>query len=303
MVGPPYFALCCNCEVNVGRRVVSVSQVRPARSVKTQPGMPSLRFLLPSAITIALTKTNERQETVPGWEEFCLDPKFVSPAQTRAGFVLSSERERMERPHHLQTGSTSNSSKLMGIVIVVGIHVLAIIALVTALASGQIMKQIQDIKASVEAEKTPPKAPPPPPPDLAKPPPPVAIVPEFSVQTEAPPVINTVKAAPPAPPKAVAPPAAPTELKPITRTHTTPPYPTISQRLGEQGTSQLQVAISTEGSVTDCKIVKSSGSERLDNAACEYVKGHWRWQPPTQEGKPVAVNTDVSVVWNLKDAQ
>src|ERR1700744_1736235 len=149
--------------------------------------MPGLRFLLPSAITIALTKTNERQETVPGWEEFCLDPKFVSPAQTRAGVVLSSERERMERPHHLQTSGSSNSSKLMGIIIVVGIHVLAIIALVTALASGQIMKQIQDIKASVEAEKPPPKAPPPPPPDLAKPPPPVAIVPEFSVQTEAPP--------------------------------------------------------------------------------------------------------------------
>jgi protein TonB len=269
----------------------------------TQPGLTRLRFLLPSAITIALTKTNERQKTVPGWEEFCLDPKFVSPAQTRAGFVLSSERERMERPHHLETSSGSNSSKLMGIIIVVGIHVLAIIALVTALASGQIMKQIQDIKASVEAEKTPPKAPPPPPPDLAKPPPPVAIVPEFSVQTEAPPPITTVKQAPPAPPKAVAPPAAPTELKPIQRTHSIPPYPTISQRLGEQGTSQLQVAISTEGSVTDCKVVKSSGSERLDNAACEYVKGHWRWQPPTQEGKPVAVSTDVSVVWNLKDAQ
>ena len=82
----------------------------------------------------------------PGWEEFCLDPKLVSPAQTRAGFVLSSERERMERPHHLQTGNTSNSSKLMGIVIVAGIHVLAIIALVAALASGQIMKQIRDIQ-------------------------------------------------------------------------------------------------------------------------------------------------------------
>jgi len=239
----------------------------------------------------------------PGWEEFCLDPKFVSPAQTRAGFVLSSERERMERPHHLQTGSTSNSSKLMGIVIVVGIHVLAIIALVTALASGQIMKQIRDIQASVAAEKVPPKAPPPPPPDLAKPPPPVAIIPEFSVQQEAPPPIITKVAPPPAPPKAAPPAAAPTELKAIARTHTLPPYPTISQRLGEQGTTQMQVAISTEGNVTGCKVIKSSGSERLDTAACTYVQGHWRWNPPTSEGKPVAVDTDVSVVWNLKDAQ
>ena len=211
----------------------------------------------------------------------------------------------MERPHHLETGKSSNSSKLTGFVIVVAIHIAAIAALVTALASGQIMKQLQDIKASVEAEKIPPKAPPPPPPDLAKPPPPVAIVPEFSVQQEAPPPITTVKQAPPPPaaPKVTTAVAPPTELKPVTRTHTLPPYPTISQRLGEQGTSQMQVAINTEGTVTDCKIVKSSGSDRLDAAACEYIKGHWRWNPPTQEGKPVSANTDVSVVWNLKNAQ
>ena len=209
----------------------------------------------------------------------------------------------MERPHHLQAAKTSNSSKLAGILIVVAIHVAAIAALVATLASGQIMKQIRDIQASVAAEKVPPKAPPPPPPDLAKPPPPVAIVPEFTVATEPPPSVTTVPKPPPAPPKVTTAVAPPTDLKPIARTHSLPPYPTISQRLGEQGTSQMQVAISTEGTVTECKIIKSSGSERLDNAACEYVKGHWRWQPPTSEGKPVAANTDVSVVWNLKDAQ
>jgi protein TonB len=238
----------------------------------------------------------------PGWEAFCLDPKFVRPAQTRAGFVLSSERERMERPHHLETAKTSTSSKLGGIVIVVLIHVAAITALVITLASGQIMKQIRDIQASVAADKVPPKAPPPPPPDLAKPPPPIAIVPEFSVQQEAPPPITVVKQAPPAPPVA-APAAAPTQLESIVRTHSLPPYPTISQRLGEQGTTQMEVGINTEGSVTECKVTKSSGSERLDTAACTYVQGHWRWKPPTREGKAVAVNTAVSVVWNLKDAQ
>jgi protein TonB len=209
----------------------------------------------------------------------------------------------MERPHHLETAQTSTSSKLTGIVIVVLIHVGAIAALVVTLASGQIMKQIHDIQASVAAEKTPPKAPPPPPPDLAKPPPPVAIVPEFSVATEPPPSVTVAPKAPPAPPPAAAPPAAPTQLESIQRTHTLPPYPTISQRLGEQGTTQMEVAINTEGSVTDCKVTKSSGSERLDTAACTYVQGHWRWKPPTRDNKPVAVNTAVSVVWNLKDAQ
>jgi protein TonB len=209
----------------------------------------------------------------------------------------------MERPHHLQTGNSSASSKLMGLAIVIGIHVLAIAALVAALASGQIMKQIRDIQASVAAEKVPPKAPPPPPPDLAKPPPPVAIVPEFSVQQEAPPPITTVKTPPPAPPKAAPPAAPPTQLESIQRTHTLPPYPTISQRLGEQGTTQMEVAINKEGSVEGCKVIKSSGSERLDTVACSYVQSHWRWKPPTQNGQAVAVNTNGSVVWNLKDAQ
>jgi protein TonB len=209
----------------------------------------------------------------------------------------------MERPNHLHAAGQSNSSKLTGLVIVIAIHVLAIMGLITALASGQIMKQLQEIKATVEKEKTPPKAPPPPPPDLVKPPPPVAIVPTFQVQQEAPPPVTTVPKPPPAPPKAAPPVAAPTELKAIARTHTQPPYPPISLRLGEQGTSGLQVSINTEGTVTDCKIVKSSGSDRLDNAACEYIKAHWRWQPPTQEGKNVSAVTQINLVWNLKDAQ
>ena len=50
-------------------------------------------------------------------------------------------------------------------------------------------------------------------------------------------------------------------------------------------------------------IAKSSGSDRLDSAACDYVKAHWKWQPPTSEGKPVVATTLVQVIWNLKDAQ
>src|SRR5580693_3749863 len=160
----------------------------------------------------------------------------------------------MERPNHLHTEKPSATSRIGGLAIVIGIHVVAILGLIAALAQGQIIKQMQDIKASVEREKTPPKAPPPPPPDLVKPPPPTAIIPEFQVATEAPPPVTTVPKAPPAPPPvhaAAAPPPPPTELKQITRTHTLPPYPPMSQRLGEQGTSQLNVTISTAGDVTE----------------------------------------------------
>jgi protein TonB len=210
----------------------------------------------------------------------------------------------MERPNHLHTADQSASSKLTGLVIVIAIHVLAVLGLITALASGQIMKQLQNIQATVDRQKVPPKAPPPPPPDMVKPPPPTAIIPTITLAPEAPPPVQTAPKPPPAPPKAEAPPPPPpTELKPIMRTHTAPPYPTISQRLGEQGTTTMEVSINTEGSLSDCKITKSSGSDRLDQAACEWIKGHWKWQPPTQLGKTVEAKTLVSFKWDLKDAQ
>jgi protein TonB len=208
----------------------------------------------------------------------------------------------MERPNHdlqaIVAGTTQG--RALSLAITIAIQVAVILALIAGLAASQIKKELASISASVERPKVIPKAPPPPPPNLIKPPPVTTVVPQFAIQAPPPPAAPVVqKAQPPAPPAHV----APTELKAIARTHSLPPYPTISQRLGEQGTSQLQVAIDTTGSVTDCKVTKSSGSERLDTAACDYVKGHWKWQPPTQEGKPVTANTMVDVVWNLKNAQ
>jgi len=210
----------------------------------------------------------------------------------------------MERPNHLNVGDKSASSKAGSIAIVAGIHVAVIFGLVAALNQGALMKQLQEIKATVDTPKEKPKAPPPPPPDLVKPPPPVAIVPEFQVATAPPPpsVTTQPKAPPPPPPKA-APVAASDPLKPIMRTHTIPPYPPISIRLNESGTTLMEVHITTEGNVDDCKIITSSSSERLDTAACEYVKRVWRWQPPTNQGTPTAVSTRVSVKWDLRDAK
>jgi protein TonB len=207
----------------------------------------------------------------------------------------------MERPNHLQAEKKSTTSKATSLAIVIAIHVAGIAGLVAALAQGALIKQLQEIKATVDTQKTPPKAPPPPPPDLVKPPPPVAIVPEFQVATAPPPPVTTVaKAPPPPPPKAV---ASSDPLRPIARTHTLPPYPPISVRLNESGTTLMEVHITAEGNVDDCKVVQSSSSERLDSAACDFVKSHWRWQPPTNQGAPVAVSTRVSVKWDLKDAK
>lgn len=206
----------------------------------------------------------------------------------------------MERPNHLKITEKSASSRAGSVAIVVGIHVAVILGLVAALNQGALMKQLQEIKATVDTEKTPPKAPPPPPPDLVKPPPPVAIVPEFQVAAAAPPPVTTVAKPPPAPPRAV---IANDPLRPIMRTHTLPPYPPISVRLNESGTTLMEVHITVEGNVDECKIINSSSSERLDTAACDFVKARWRWQPPTNQGQPTAVSTRVSVKWDLKDAR
>jgi len=188
--------------------------------------------------------------------------------------------------------------------IVAGIHVAVIFGLIAALNQGALMKQLQEIKATVDTPKEKPKAPPPPPPDLVKPPPPVAIQPEFQIATAPPPpVVTTAPKAPPPPPPKAAPVASSDPLKPIMRTHTQPPYPPISVRLNEQGTTLMEVHITAEGNVDECKIVSTSSSDRLDQAACEWVKGHWRWQPPTNQGTPTAVSTRVSFKWDLKDAK
>jgi protein TonB len=207
----------------------------------------------------------------------------------------------MERPNHLNIAKKSTTSRASSVAIVVGIHIAVIAGLVAALNQGALMKQLQEIKATVETKKEIPKAPPPPPPDLVKPPPPVAIVPEFTVATAAPPPVTTVAKPPPTPPPVRV--AASDPLRPVMRTHTLPPYPPISVRLNESGTTLMEVNITTEGNVDQCTVVQSSSSERLDNAACDFVKSRWRWQPPTNQGQPVAVKTRVSVKWDLRDAK
>jgi protein TonB len=212
----------------------------------------------------------------------------------------------MERPQHAMSAVTTKSpqSRFIGLLVVGVIHVIVIAGLIIGLTNNDIKKKIVDISAQVVPKKEEVKPPPPPPPTMMKPPP-VSVAPPPVISIAAPPP-------PPAPPKpqppaAVAPPAPPppppTELKPITRTHTQPGYPPLSQRMGESGTVRLKVVIGTDGKVSECTVEKSSGSTRLDEAAASYVKEHWTWQPPTQQGKAVSATTLIDIVFDLKNAQ
>jgi len=198
-----------------------------------------------------------------------------------------------------------------GLVIVTAVHVAFGALLVLGMKGGEIMEKMEDLVATVEQQQVEAKPPPPPPPDVVKPPPPFVPPPDIAIAMDAPPSNNAIAttttppppkpAQPPAPPAPPAPP--PTKLEPIMSTRTKPPYPTISQRLGEQGTTEMIVTIGTDGRVKAAEVTKSSGSKRLDDAAVAHVTARWRWNPPTQEGKPVEARQIVRVEWTLKDAQ
>lgn len=91
----------------------------------------------------------------------------------------------------------------------------------------------------------------------------------------------------------------PVLLQPIMETHQLPPYPKESIGLKEEGRVLVEVTIATNGTVSQAAVVGPSGHERLDVAAANFVKGYWRWQPPTRAGKPVATSTRVSVLFKL----
>jgi TonB family protein len=79
-------------------------------------------------------------------------------------------------------------------------------------------------------------------------------------------------------------------------------YPADSIRLQEQGTVKLKYFIQTDGNVTDCQLIESSGFPRLDDAACVMVR-KWQFKPATVlDGSPVALWMPANVVFVLSVA-
>ena len=127
--------------------------------------------------------------------------------------------------------------------------------------------------------------------------------------TYTPPVQPTTISLPPplpvptTPPRVVPPPTPPVVFTParaIAASHTIPEYPFISRRLREQGTLRLKLTIDEKGSVTGAVVVNSSGFQRLDEAAVNWVKSHWRYTPAMQGTKPVSSMADAIVEFRLQ---
>ena len=77
-------------------------------------------------------------------------------------------------------------------------------------------------------------------------------------------------------------------------------YPRISYDNAEEGTVTLLLAVQTDGSISDIRIARSSGYQRLDAAAQKALR-NTKFQPATCHGKPIAVRIHQSFRFELTD--
>ena len=147
--------------------------------------------------------------------------------------------------------------------------------------------------------------PPPPPPQLVQqqvqvPPPIIQInVPQAAESHAITVVKHVVRAAPPAPTAVTYSPLSPAGDFPATQDY----YPQSSQRLGEQGTALVEVCVGPNGQLSaEPRILRSSGSPRLDRAALRYARatsGHWI--PEKANGRPINYCGHLPIKFQLND--
>jgi protein TonB len=200
-----------------------------------------------------------------------------------------------------------SSSRYIGFGFVVVFHIVLAYFLIQTLNHRNVEKAVEDVKvAKVDEQKPDEKTPPPPPPDLNTPPPP-PFVPPVEVNIAAPPAVTTnaiqtvtnkVPVAPPPPPA----PKATTPPRLLKAVDTESLYPAISKRLNEEGVVTISILVNADGRISDCKVVKSSGFSRLDNAACNGATGgKIQMAPGTEDGKPAAQWNQMNIRFKFSD--
>lgn len=142
---------------------------------------------------------------------------------------------------------------------------------------------------------------------VAAPEPPIRLptfaeVPAVALDTRVEPVAPAVAPAPaPAAPRAQAPgpaPIVPPDFKASQLNNPGPSYPYLSRKAHEEGEVLLRVLVSAEGRAAKLEIEKSSGYERLDEAALKTVR-KWRFLPASQGGKAKEAWVLVPVTFSL----
>ncbi len=224
----------------------------------------------------------------------------------------------MLRPNVVQIESSHDlfTPRRLAIIAAVGVlHVLLVYALVSGLATRLVLEVPNILNAEVIPQPEVTKPPPPPPApstkEFATPVVPTVAVPEIKIAHSAPSPITVVQGPPvkvapvvrQVPSVVVAPAVPPTLPRAVAGTHTQPAYPDIARRLNEQGTVHLNIAVGADGRVGQVQVTQSSGSDRLDQAAVDWVARYWRYEPATTGGKPVSAVVQAAIVFNLTQAR
>jgi len=79
-----------------------------------------------------------------------------------------------------------------------------------------------------------------------------------------------------------------------------PPYPVMYQRLGMQGTVELDVVVAPDGRPASVRIAKSSGHPQLDELAADTVRNRYRFVPARRGGVPVEGRVTVPIRFTLE---
>ncbi len=204
--------------------------------------------------------------------------------------------------------SPFSSRRLTAIFLVVILHVVLLYGLKNGLARTAMELITGPVEVKMIDEILPEDKEPPPPPPKLETPPPFVPPPEIAID---------IPADAPAPTTAISVatnvrPTAPPPMAPASTGHTPPrsdprrplaqpEYPPTARRLGQEGTVVLLIYVQTDGRVADVKVQKSSGFDKLDEAALREAKRSWRFIPAKEGSTPVAEWGQFAVTFRLTD--
>ena len=77
-------------------------------------------------------------------------------------------------------------------------------------------------------------------------------------------------------------------------------YPAEEKEAGHQGRVMVQFAVNTDGSVSDVKILRSTGYEALDNEALRVISSSPAWNPGKINGEAVRVTYQFPVIFQVR---
>ena len=88
------------------------------------------------------------------------------------------------------------------------------------------------------------------------------------------------------------------EVQPEMIHEATEPYPRLAQQAGIEGVVWVSVLVTRDGNVREAKVLKSSGTPSLDEAAVK-VALKCTWKPGIQNGRPVACWVNYKINFTL----